>query len=224
VRGEAGPEWLHEIKHDGYRLAHHDGERARLISRRGLDWAWRFPMIVAAIKALAVRSCILDGELIACDANGRADFQLLRWRRHDDPAILCAFDLIELDGRDFRDEPIEERKAELTRLLAKCQPLALVLNRVFDDPGPVVFDHACKLGCEGDCQQTARFAVCARPNARLAQGEKPGRAGGAAGGGRALAQNRTGATALAVTPEQRRGGYAGRDEAGGSGACQLSRR
>ena len=99
----AGPEWLHEIKHDGYRmLAHHDGERARLISRRGLDWAWRFPMIVAAIKALAVRSCIIDGELIACDANGRADFQLLRWRQHDDPAILWAFDLIELDDRSWR--------------------------------------------------------------------------------------------------------------------------
>ena len=85
----AGPEWLHEIKHDGYRmLAHRDGECARLISRRGLDWAWRFPMVVAAIKALAVRSCVIDGELIACDANGLADFQLLRWRRHDDPAIL----------------------------------------------------------------------------------------------------------------------------------------
>ena len=81
MRGKAGPEWLHEIKHDGYRmLALHDGERARLISRRGLDWAWRFPMIVAAIKALAVRSCIV--ELIACDANGRADFQLLRWRQY----------------------------------------------------------------------------------------------------------------------------------------------
>jgi hypothetical protein len=56
-----GPEWLHEIKHDGYRiLAHHDGERVRLISRRGLDWGWRFPTIVAAIKALAVRSCIVE--------------------------------------------------------------------------------------------------------------------------------------------------------------------
>jgi ATP-dependent DNA ligase len=62
---------------------------------------------------------------------------------------FCAFDLIELDGRDLRDEPIEERKAQLARVLAECQPLALVLNRVFDDPGPVVFDHACKLGCEG---------------------------------------------------------------------------
>jgi ATP-dependent DNA ligase len=70
-----GPEWLHEIKHDGYRmLTHRDGESARLISRRVLDWAWRFPMIVVAVKALAARSCIIDGELIACDANGLADF------------------------------------------------------------------------------------------------------------------------------------------------------
>src|SRR5215471_4075115 len=56
----AGPEWLHEIKHDGYRmLAHRDGARVRLISRRGLDWGWRFPTIIAAVKALAVRSRII---------------------------------------------------------------------------------------------------------------------------------------------------------------------
>jgi bifunctional non-homologous end joining protein LigD len=126
-----------------------EDQRVRLISRRGLDWAWRFPMVVAAVKALAVRSCIIDGELIACDANGLADFQLLRWRKRDDPAILCAFDLLQLDGRDLRHEPIEDRKAELARLLAGCQPLALVLNRVFEEAGPVVFEHACKLGCEG---------------------------------------------------------------------------
>jgi bifunctional non-homologous end joining protein LigD len=131
-----GSAWLHEIKHDGYRmLAHHDGGRVRLISRRGLDWGGRFPTIVAAIDALPVRTCIIDGELIACDANGLADFQLLRWRKRDDPAIYCAFDLIEIDGRDLRDEPIETRKAELARLLTGCQPLAVVLNRVFEDPG-----------------------------------------------------------------------------------------
>ena len=89
----AGPEWLHEIKHDGYRmLAHRDGECARLISRRGLDWAWRFPMIVAAIKALAVRSCIIDGEVIASDGSGLADFELLRHRRQDAAVTLVAFE------------------------------------------------------------------------------------------------------------------------------------
>jgi hypothetical protein len=93
--------------------------------------------------------CIIDGELIACDANGLADFQLLRWRKRDDPAIYCAFDLLQIDGRDLRNESMETRKAELARLLTGCQPLALVLNRVFDDSGPVVFAHACKLGCKG---------------------------------------------------------------------------
>jgi bifunctional non-homologous end joining protein LigD len=63
--------------------------------------------------------------------------------------VLCVFDLLEIDGRDLRDEPIETRKAELARLLDGCGSLALVLNRVFDAPGPVVFEHACKLGCEG---------------------------------------------------------------------------
>jgi hypothetical protein len=69
--------------------------------------------------------CIVDGELIACDANGLADFQLLQWRKPDDPAIYCAFDLIEIDGRDLCNESIETRKAELARLLTDCQPLAL---------------------------------------------------------------------------------------------------
>jgi bifunctional non-homologous end joining protein LigD len=143
------PDWIHEIKHDGYRmLARRDGGGVRLVSRRGLDWAWRFPMIVAAIEALAVRSCLIDGEVIACDANGLADFQLLRWRRQHDPAMLCAFDLIELDGCDLRGEPIEERKAELARLLADGPP-NIVFNPVFGDPGPIIFEHACKFGCEG---------------------------------------------------------------------------
>jgi bifunctional non-homologous end joining protein LigD len=67
----SGPEWLHEIKHDGYRmLAHQDGARVRLMSRRGLDWGDRFPAIVPAVGALAVRSCIIDGELIACNGDG----------------------------------------------------------------------------------------------------------------------------------------------------------
>ena len=144
-----GPEWLHEIKHDGFRMvARRDGERVRLISRRGLDWGDRFGTIVEAVEALPVRSFTIDGEAIVCDGDGLADFHLLRYRRGDAVVHLCAFDLIELDGRDLRDEPIEARKAELALLLDGCRP-GLVLNAVFHDPGPVVFVHACKLGCEG---------------------------------------------------------------------------
>jgi bifunctional non-homologous end joining protein LigD len=113
----AGPEWLHEIKHDGFRMiARRDGERARLISRRGLDWGDRFGSIVAAVEALAIRSCTIDGEVIACNGDGLADFELLRYRRRNAVVTLVAFDLIELDGRDLRREPIEARKAELARL------------------------------------------------------------------------------------------------------------
>jgi bifunctional non-homologous end joining protein LigD len=145
----AGSGWLHEIKHDGYRmLAVRDGERARLLSRRGIDWSDRFPAIIGAIEALAVRSCTIDGEVIACDRNGLADFELLRYRRQDDAATLVAFDLIELEGRDLRREPIEHRKEELARLLDGCWP-ELMLSAVFEDPGPIVFKYACKLGCEG---------------------------------------------------------------------------
>jgi ATP-dependent DNA ligase len=68
-------------------LAHHDGARTRLISRRGLDWGGRFPAIVGAVEALAARSCIIDGELITCDANGdpvipfRVRTDRIRWPR-----------------------------------------------------------------------------------------------------------------------------------------------
>jgi bifunctional non-homologous end joining protein LigD len=62
----SGPDGLHEIKHDGFRMiAWRDGERVRVISRHGRDWGDRFP----AVEALAVRPCIIDGEVIACDGD-----------------------------------------------------------------------------------------------------------------------------------------------------------
>jgi bifunctional non-homologous end joining protein LigD len=85
------------------------------------------PPIVAAVAGLPVRSCIIDGEAIACDQSGLADFQLLRRLRHDQAVTLIAFDLLELEGRDLRGEPIEVRKSELARLLDGCKP-GIVLN------------------------------------------------------------------------------------------------
>jgi bifunctional non-homologous end joining protein LigD len=143
------PDWIHEIKHNGFRLiARRDGKRVRLLTRNGYNWANRFPLIVEAVRALRAASCLIDGEAIICDGDGLADFERLRSRRHDDEAVLCAFDLIELDGRDLRREPIEERKAALAKLLRRCGP-GLVLNVVFEQPGDVVFKHARALGCEG---------------------------------------------------------------------------
>jgi len=71
-----------------------------------------------------------------------------RYRRHDDSTFLYVFDLIELNGDDLRREPIEHRKAALAKLLRHAKA-GLVLNDHIDEPGDVVFWHACKLGLEG---------------------------------------------------------------------------
>ena len=97
----SGPDWLHEIKHDGFRiLARKDGDQVKLITRNGYDFASRYALIVDAIASLPVETCIIDGEAIVVDQTGLAIFDLLRYRRHDHAATLCAFDIIELEAAE----------------------------------------------------------------------------------------------------------------------------
>jgi ATP-dependent DNA ligase len=113
----AGRDWIHEIKHDGFRImARRDAASVRLLTRNGQDFAGRFPLAAAAVAALPARSCLIDGEAIVTDRNGLAVFDLIRGHRPT-AAVLCAFDLIELDGEDLRREPIETRKSTLKSLL-----------------------------------------------------------------------------------------------------------
>jgi bifunctional non-homologous end joining protein LigD len=145
----SGPGWLHEIKHDGFRiLARRDSAGVQLITRAGNDFSSRFPFIAMAVGKLPVRSCLIDGEAIVCDENGLAVFDLIRRHGALASAVLCAFDLLELDGRDLRREPIEDRKLLLGKLL-RGSHLSIVLNEHFTEDGAVVFREACKLGCEG---------------------------------------------------------------------------
>jgi ATP-dependent DNA ligase len=103
-------EWIHEIKHDGFRvIARKDGDRVRLYSRPGNDLTYRFPLIVEALARLRSRSCIIDGEAVACDKNGVASFNLVRYRHHDESVFLYVFDVIELNGDDLRHDPLEAR-------------------------------------------------------------------------------------------------------------------
>src|ERR1043165_1422392 len=144
-----GPGWLHEIKHDGFRiLARRDSAGVRLITRAGNDFSGRFPFIAMAVGKLPVRSCLIDGEAIVCDENGLAVFDLIRRHGALASAVHCAFNLLELDGRDLRRDPIEKRKALLAKLL-KEQQTSIVLNEVYEQDGAIVFREACKLGCEG---------------------------------------------------------------------------
>jgi len=103
----SGAIWLHEIKHDGFRvLARKNDKRVKLYSRPGNDLTYRFPLIVEALAKLRSRSCIIDGEAVACSEDGIACFDHIRHRRHDGRVFLYAFDLIELDGEDMRRDPL----------------------------------------------------------------------------------------------------------------------
>jgi bifunctional non-homologous end joining protein LigD len=145
----AGPGWIHEIKHDGFRiLAHRSGDRVRLLTRNGHDFADRFPLAAAAIATLPVRSCVIDGEAIVCADNGLAVFDLIRGHRANAQAVLCAFDLLEINGEDIRPQPIEERKRRLAELL-RLPHEGIALNEHFDGDGSIIYKHACALGCEG---------------------------------------------------------------------------
>ena len=67
----SGSNWIHEIKHDGYRLmARRDPVGIRLVTRGGHDWSDRFPLVVEAVNHLKVRSCLIDGEVVCCDERG----------------------------------------------------------------------------------------------------------------------------------------------------------
>ena len=145
-----GGMWLHEIKHDGFRvIARKEGARVKLYSRPGNDLTDRFPLIVEALARLRSRSCIIDGEAVACDDSGIAQFSRIRYRSYDSTVFLYAFDLIELNGDDLRRDPLQVRKATLISVLAKAGP-GIRLNEHLDhDDGEIVFRHACKLGLEG---------------------------------------------------------------------------
>jgi bifunctional non-homologous end joining protein LigD len=144
-----GPDWVHEIKHDGFRiLACRDSAGVRLISRHGYDFTSRFPLAAAAMAALPANSFLIDGEAIVTNAKGLAVFDLIRRKRHGGDAVSIAFDLIKLDREDLRHSPIEHRKRKLAKLARGPHP-GIVLNEFYEGDGDILFEHACKLGCEG---------------------------------------------------------------------------
>ena len=101
-RPPIGGGWIHEIKHDGYRMmVRRDAPGVRLLTRNGKDWTGRFPTIVQATSGLKARSCLIDGEVVCCDENRLAVFALLRYRERPAAIFLYAFDLLELDGQDL---------------------------------------------------------------------------------------------------------------------------
>ena len=115
--------WIHEIKHDGFRLQIHvRGSRARLYTMTGVDWTDRYPWIVKDVTRLKIAHAILDAGCVCDGDKGVTDFDRLMARGHDASAYAYAFDLLAIDDRDVRGEPLEQCKAALAKLLRKAQP------------------------------------------------------------------------------------------------------
>jgi bifunctional non-homologous end joining protein LigD len=150
-----GDGWLHELKHDGYRiLARVEHRRAQLFSRNARDWTEKFPAVAEALGRLAVEQAILDGEVTVLLPDGTSSFQALQnfgSSAARGQLAYMVFDLLYLDGRDLTGARLEDRKAALARLLASANDQAAVLR--YSDhvvgAGADFFAHACKLGLEG---------------------------------------------------------------------------
>jgi bifunctional non-homologous end joining protein LigD len=147
-RPPAGSDWLHEIKHDGYRIiACKDGSRVTLWTRYGTNFTDRLPKIAEAVCSLAAESALIDGEAVAVRPDGHSDFAALRTKVGSARACFVAFDLLNLNGEDFRQQPIEERRAALSPLVAGVH--CILFSDALVAEGALVFAKACELGLEG---------------------------------------------------------------------------
>ena len=152
-----GPGWLHELKFDGYRLfCRIDNRRISVLTRNAQDWSARFEVLTQAARQLPARQAIIDGEIVAFDDDGSHSFQRLQNSLRDGAAARLAyyaFDLLYLDGRDLRREPLIERKKLLQRFIsrgAKGRNTPLIrYSEHWIGRGEEIFAEACKTGLEG---------------------------------------------------------------------------
>jgi bifunctional non-homologous end joining protein LigD len=155
-----GPEWLFEIKWDGYRaIAFIENGKSRLVSRNQNELTARFPELKDLPKFVHAKTAILDGEVVALDDEGRASFSLMQQRtgfraggrrsaaNADVPVLYYAFDLLYLDGYDWRKLPLEERKKKLASILITGD--ALRYSDHYEKQGKALFEMARAKGLEG---------------------------------------------------------------------------
>ena len=144
----SGPDWLHEIKHDGYRMmVRRDGAGVRLFTRRGYDWTKRYPRIVNSARKLRSIRFLIDGEAVVVGDDAVSDFDKLHSGAHNAEALLYAFDLLSLDGTDIRDQRLEDRRASLRLMLT--HPESIRFSDGMEGDGELIFRQACSMGLEG---------------------------------------------------------------------------
>jgi bifunctional non-homologous end joining protein LigD len=148
----AGPEWVHELKLDGYRVqAHKRGKQVSLFTRSGLDWTHRMKPVAVALAAIQAESAILDGEVTVLDAEGLSSFARLQAsfeKNEKHPLTFFGFDLLHINGRNPRDLPLRERKHLLRDALGEDTD-EIRLSEDLAGDGAEIFAAACKLHAEG---------------------------------------------------------------------------
>lgn len=161
-----GPEWMYELKLDGYRIvAVIHGGRADIYSRRGTRFGDRFPAVRKTLGGLALPDCVLDGEIVALDEQGRPSFQMLQNSRSTQPVVYYVFDVLNIGGRDLQRLPIRERKRLLAELAKKFdEPIRL--NEVLDAHAKSLVAQVKRLGLEG--------VVAKRSQSRYEPGKRSG--------------------------------------------------
>jgi bifunctional non-homologous end joining protein LigD len=149
-----GAKWIHEIKHDGYRIqARIDGGTARLLTRKGLDWTVRFRSVADALAELGLGSALIDGEIVVEDTAGISSFNNLQadlkaGRR--DRFRYFVFDLLYCDGYDLTKVTLHDRKELLQIVVAGLsQASPIRFSEHLDTDGPTMLEHSCRFGLEG---------------------------------------------------------------------------
>jgi DNA ligase D-like protein (predicted ligase) len=149
----SGDDWLHEIKHDGFRTQILiEGNEVRAFTRNGFDWTERYSRIVGAAGELRCSSAILDGEAIVQDDQGRSGFSAFQGALHHRPqeVVFMGFDLLHLNGRDLRPQPLLDRRVLLQDLIGAFDPAScLQFSDHATGNGSALFEAADKLGLEG---------------------------------------------------------------------------
>ncbi|MFZ0773340.1 MAG: non-homologous end-joining DNA ligase [Candidatus Sulfotelmatobacter sp.] len=155
-----GPEWLFEIKWDGYRaIAFIENGKVRLVSRNQNELTPRYPELKDLPQFVKAKNAILDGEVVALDEQGRASFSLMQQRtgfrpggrraasNANVPVLYYAFDLLYLDGYDWRRVPLEQRKQKLASTLVAGDFLRY--SDHYERQGKALFEIARQKGLEG---------------------------------------------------------------------------
>ncbi|HLK81139.1 MAG TPA: DNA ligase D [Xanthobacteraceae bacterium] len=150
----SGPKWIHEIKHDGYRIqARINGRETRLLTRKALDWTARFRTIADALGELGLASALIDGEIVVEDEKGISSLNNLQadlktGRR--DRFRYYVFDLLYCEGYDLTQAKLIDRKELLQEIVTGLSPRSPIrFSEHLEADGPTMLEHSCRLGLEG---------------------------------------------------------------------------